>query len=284
MWAVLVLGPMMLCYTEITMGVIYGLFDPRRPLWLWEVRYIGQTTKTAEQRLVEQIDVSRRQNRRPVEKWIRKLAEEDARPVVRVFEQPDTDDLDEREMTWIASGRLQGWRLLNVSDGGVGIRGYQHTEETKASISASLTGRKMPDRGDEWRRKISEAQTGKKQSPEHVEKRIAHQRGKERTPETRKKIGESNKGRIVSEETRKKISDSKTGVPNPKVSEALKGRPLSEEHRKNITKANQRDRSPEEIEQCRELGKQRPSDETKAKMAAARRAWWERKRSEEADS
>ena len=245
---------------------------------------LGRPRRLRAQRLAEQIDVPRRQKRRPVEKWIRKLAEDGVRPVVKVFERPDIKDLDKREMTWIASGRLQGWRLLNVADGGVGVRGYRHTDETKASISASLTGRKMPDRGDEWRRNLSEAKKGKQQSPETIAKRAASQVGKQHSAETKAKIGEAHKGRKHTEESKQKMSESKLGVPNPKSAEAHRGIPLTEDHKKKISDSVRANPATGEAKERQiQAARQRPSDDTRAKMSEARRAWWARKREEESD-
>ena len=264
------------------MAVIFGLFDPRKPIWLWEVRYIGQTEKRAEVHLQEYITISRQPNRRPVIKWIKKLMDEGTRPVVRIFEHASDGDIDEREIVWIAEGRRQGWRLLNVNAGGRGNRGYKHSEESKAKISAAGMGRKMPPRSDEWRRKRSEALRGKKQSPELIEKRAAGQRGQKRSPETRAKIGEANRRRVVTEETKRRISASKTGVPNPKGSIAQRGKKLTPEHRRRISESVKANPATGEAKERQiQAAKQRPSEETKLKMSEARRAWWERKRLED---
>ena len=265
------------------MAVIYGLFDPRRPLHLWEVRYIGQTTMHPEERLSAQIgEATRSTPRRPVGKWLRKLTAAGIRPTVVALEADDDSEIDAREIAWIAEGRRQGWRLLNVVDGGRGIRGYRHTEETKAQISASLTGRKLPPRSDEWRRKISEAKRGKKQSPETVAKRAASRIGSKHSPETRAKIAEANRRRVVTDETKAKMSASKRGVPNPKAAEALRGRTLTEEHRLRISEGVRANLPAGDAkERVREAARQRPSEATKQKMAAARQAWWERKRQSE---
>jgi group I intron endonuclease len=99
---------------------------------------------------------------------------------------------------------------------------------------------------EEAKRKISEAQTGKKMT----EERAARMRGRKhppRTEETKAKLSAVGKLRVHSEETRQKMSESQSSrVRKPcseetkrKIAEALKGRnqgvPLSVEHRQKIS-------------------------------------------------
>ena len=68
--------------------------------------------------------------------------------------------------------------LVNLTDGGEGALGVIRSEETKAKISATLTGRVF---SEEWRAKIGAAMKGKtlgKQSEEHVAKVSAALKGK----------------------------------------------------------------------------------------------------------
>lgn len=43
-------------------------------------------------------------------------------------------EADEREIYWIAELKKQGHKLTNISEGGYGIRGYKHREDTKKLI------------------------------------------------------------------------------------------------------------------------------------------------------
>jgi hypothetical protein len=269
------------------MPIIYGLFDPRDAVDLQDCRYVGQTIHTANERLAEHLTTASSGTRRHVYNWIRKVRRACETPTIIVIEDIDDDVhddvlgilVDDAERDWIAIGRQLGWKLTNQNDGGRGNRGYKHTAETKAKISAIHTGRKMPPRSDDWRRKISEANTGRKQSPEHVAQRAEANRGKRRTPEQRARIGESQRGRVASEETRQRISASKTGVPNPKSAESNRGKVLSEDHKQRIREGVLANLPTGEArERVLEAARSRPSEETKAKMSAARSAWWERKR------
>ena len=64
--------------------------------------------------------------------------------------------------------------LVNMTDGGEGVSGYNHTEESKEKMSGPrdntnqwLRGKEMPS----WLKiKLRNAKLGKKQSPEHAEK------------------------------------------------------------------------------------------------------------------
>ena len=112
--------------------------------------------------------------------------------------------------------------------------------EHRRKISESNKGRYV---SDTTRRKISEAQKGKKRkslSVEHRRKISESNRGKTMSAEARRKIGEANKN--PSEETRRKLSEAKKGKKlstetRRKLSEAKKGKKLSTEHRQKISKS-----------------------------------------------
>lgn len=136
--------------------------------------------------------------------------------------------------------------------------GKIHSEETKQKIAASHIGIRP---SEETKRKISNANTGKKRLPrdypplseERKRKMSEAGRGRIHSEETKRKISESNKGRVVTEEMRLRISNTMTG------------RKLPEEHIRNASNA---------------LRGGKRSEETKAKMRAAMRAAWERRRNE----
>jgi len=95
---------------------------------------------------------------------------------------------------------------------------------------------------DETRKKLSIANTGKKQSPEQIakvvkalksrpkelyEKVAAKTKGQKRSPEFCKKLGERSKGKVLSEETKAKIREARskqviTEETKRKLSEAAK--------------------------------------------------------------
>jgi hypothetical protein len=104
--------------------------------------------------------------------------------------------------------------------------GGKHSEETKKKMSlnhADFSGEKNHNFGkhlsEETRRKIGTANTGRKMPP--------------RSEEYRKRISEIHKGKIVSEETRKKQSDARKGKPSSR-----KGVHLSVETKQKLRNAN----------------------------------------------
>jgi hypothetical protein len=131
------------------------------------------------------------------------------------------DDAFGAERYWIRHFQSKNPRCgYNVTDGGEGASGVIFTEERKTKISISLTG--------------------KKKSPETVEKQAAKLRGIPRPPEVRAKISASHIGLTHTEESKRKISKGKKGqVPtNIEQLRAINtGKPLSEEHRNKISKA-----------------------------------------------
>lgn len=102
----------------MVMAIIYGLFDPRKPLWLWEVRYIGQTIQLPNTRLSGHLSAALADPDGTLNEWILDLMVRGHRPVIVAFERPSLDDLNRRERIWVKEGRRQGWALLNERGGG----------------------------------------------------------------------------------------------------------------------------------------------------------------------
>ena len=133
-------------------------------------------------------------------------------------------------------------------------------------VFADNKGKKKPERSEEHRRKISEANKGKKLSEETKRKLSEAKKGMKRSEETKKKISESLKGRELSEEHKRKMSEAKKGMSEEtkrKMSEAKKGMKRSEETKKKLSEAHK--------------GK-KFSEETKKRMRESRLAYFERKR------
>lgn len=146
---------------------IYKLIDPITK----EVKYIGLTKRGLEQRLNEHIKGYGQKNNSHKRNWINSLLKKNLKPIIELQESSLTKlTVCEREIFWIQYYKEQGFNLTNVTSGGDGIRDYSHSEETKAKLKKSLTGRKLSE---------------------------TH----------RENIGKSSIGRFLSEESRAKLAD-----------------------------------------------------------------------------
>jgi len=142
--------------------------------------------------------------------WIRTLIEAGLCPLVEVVQTGSGGAWADAERDWIKHYRDRGADLTNVVDGGRGIRGFKHTQETRRrmSESAHAAGRTPSAEAierarqvslgrvasNETRLKMSAARKGKCHSREWVEKRAQSRRGKKFTPEQRMRLSQAHKG------------------------------------------------------------------------------------------
>tara|TARA_Y100001938_G_scaffold131676_1_gene189067 strand:- start:1629 stop:2450 length:822 start_codon:yes stop_codon:yes gene_type:complete len=175
----------------------------------------------------------------------------------------DYEYLCEREIYWIGYyNSINGG--YNLTEGGGGILGYRHTEETKEKLAKSQRGKIV---SEETRQKRSEAMKGKndwcsgednpfygkkhteesrrkmsefkKNNPIpqwHRDKITNSLKGRKHSEESKKKMSEAQKGRVFSEESKRRMSESSKGIKHSeetkkKISKAMKGRLDSEETR-----------------------------------------------------
>ena len=162
--------------------------------------------------------------------------------------------LDMAEKMYIEQYNTKGLKGYNLTNGGGGILGYSHSEETKQKISSSEKGKsaskitlwkmskanKGKRLSQETKQKISRALLGErnpnygKHLSEITKQKISQAlRGNHPSNKTCQKISESNKGRVVSAETRQKIGDAQKGNKSH-----LYGTHLSEETRRKISESN----------------------------------------------
>jgi hypothetical protein len=133
--------------------------------------------------------------------------------------------------------------LLNFTDGGEGLTGGVHSEETREKIGNAHRGKFVTM---ETRRRISEASAFRPSVSDSTRKKLSEAgKGRELSEESRKKISEARKGKTFTEEHRRKLSEAKKGrslseATKLKMSQTTKGRKMSDEHRRRLSEAAKR--------------------------------------------
>ena len=162
--------------------------------------------------------------------------------------------------------------INNKTNGGEGVSGYTHTEETKKKISEIGKGRECKQ---ETRKKLSEASKGKSISEET----------KRKMSEVKKGENNPNYGKEMSEEHKQKISEANTENSSCAWNRGKKMDPFSEEHRRKLSEYA-KNRSEEHKQKLKETAKGRTSpnkgkkmsEEHKRKIGEANRKRWEERK------
>lgn len=111
---------------------IYAICDPLTDA----PRYVGKTVSSPLSRIREHKALARRKRRLPVHRWMNAFdGVKLSGPYMRILEVADGDTWANREMYWIAYGRAQGWDLFNLTDGGEGLHGLEHSDEHRRKNS-----------------------------------------------------------------------------------------------------------------------------------------------------
>lgn len=138
------------------------------------------------------------------------------------------DELNQWEQYYIKELNTKYPNGYNLTDGGGGISGFKHSEETKKKISEIQIGKESPMKGkhhtEEAKKKLSESLKGRIVWNKGLKgAQVAWNKGKHHTEEARKKMSEALKGKHHSEEWKNKISVSlkgktpKSAIPPKKV-------------------------------------------------------------------
>lgn len=218
-------------------GAIYGV----REMGSTEFRYVGLTTKTILRRRSEHFKNAERGHKTPFADWLRKhQSREDVFfQSLELVMSDDLEDLGRAEQEWIARLRAEGHRLLNLTDGGLGPRGFVWTDEQRRAVGDRTRGRKHPNpqhgpdnpmwgrsHSEEQRARWSEERRGKNSgaaNPNFGKFGAAHPSfGHTMTPESRAQLsemrrgaGNPNFGKNASDETRAKMSVARKGRAMP---------------------------------------------------------------------
>jgi len=179
---------------------IYGLVSSRDPQ---TIRYIGQTSKPLKSRLYTHKWKASNGARLRVSDWIREEMSEGFSILIKpITENLSEEEANTEEIRLIAKHRMKT-NLLNMVDGGVGARGWAHSEEWKTQMSNQMRTREFTHT---HRKRISEAKTGVPRSEKDREK----MKTRRHTDDTKKRLSEINKGKILSEETKRKMSQAQS--------------------------------------------------------------------------
>jgi hypothetical protein len=162
--------------------------------------------------------------------------------------------------------------LHNRTNGGEGVSGYTHNEETKRKLSEIGKGRECKQK---TRKKLSEANKGKSIS-EETKKKLSEAKKSENNP---------NYGKKMSEEQKQKISESNRGNSNCGWNRGKKMVPFSEEQRRKMSEYA-KNRNEEHKIKLKESTKGRipptkgkkMSEEHKRKIGEANRKRWEERK------
>lgn len=173
---------------------IYGLVDPVSG----EVRYVGRTSKTPQERLTRHIWKAREKGESSdlyVSRWIRSVGYAIGVCVLEV----DPADPREAERRWVDELRAGGAQLTNLTQGGEGAppAGFLLSAEQRAKISAANRVR--------WADPAERAKLA-----ERNRQGVTGFKGRKHSPETRERIGARFRGIPIgppSPEARKRMSD-----------------------------------------------------------------------------
>lgn len=158
-----------------------------------------------------------------------------------IIERCPEEELTEKEIFYIEKYR-KTIQVYNLTDGGDGTRGHNHTEESKTKMSEARKGKYEGENNSfygkthtkETRKKLSSAMKGKPGT----------WIGRTHTEEAKKKMSEFHKGRPATnkgvphtEKTKGNISRALKGNPSPLKGKPspIKGKPFTEEHRMRIS-------------------------------------------------
>lgn len=152
-------------------------------------------------------------------------------------------------------------------------KGYKHSAESKAKMSAWQKGKKKKPLTEEHKRNIGKAGKGRVVS-EETRKRMSiassSRTYRPLTEEHKKNIGKAHKGRVKSDEERKHISEALMGhklsdETKAKISAAHAGKVLTDEHKQHLSEAGIGRIVSEETR--KKLSNRKHSTETRAKMS-----------------
>lgn len=176
-----------------------------------EIRYIGKTSKKLKYRLYNHIyNAKHTKHNKHLSNWILQILNEGLLPIMDLLEICDESIWKEQEQFWISLYP----NLINLTLGGDGCEGLQHTEETLLKLRESRSGFKHTEqfkqdksdffktiiRTDSWKNNISKSRQGYKP-----------------TEAALKNQSEAHKGYIMPDAQKEKIRASLKGRKRPQI-------------------------------------------------------------------
>jgi hypothetical protein len=107
---------------------IYGLIDPRTDL----IRYVGFAVDMKDRLKSHMRDCKSIRTHKT--NWLNQLLKLRLKPIVFILDKVPYDDWSLCESAWIVYGLEQGWPLTNMTLGGEGTLGRNHTEEARSKM------------------------------------------------------------------------------------------------------------------------------------------------------
>ncbi len=162
---------------------------------------------------------------------------------IYVFPRESERHAFETEIRWIDQLRRDGWKLVNMTNGGDGVAGLACSAETRKKLSAAaklqwLDKNKLPTRDmNKFPKQIIKITKPRAPMTEEARAKIsAAAKGRKASEETKAKISAALKGRIISTLCRERIRETWLGRKHTdeakrKISIAATGRKASAEAR-----------------------------------------------------
>lgn len=174
-------------------GLVYGLYDPTTR----KLRYVGQTTKTLNERLSNHLSPSGLKKHLHVACWLRGLVGAGLKPRAKVLcTAENREELDRFEIEQINSAKTHGADLTNLAVGGGVNSGFKKSSEARAKIALARKGTKL---SRDTKNKIAAAMRARILTSEHKQRIGSAHRGKKMSQESRDKMSFAKRNHCVSD-------------------------------------------------------------------------------------
>lgn len=134
------------------------------------IRYVGQTSKGMNSRATVHLWHARTETsksyRSPMSNWIRKHGE--ANVAFTILEVCEKSELNKREKGWISFFRSEGYRLVNILEGGDQPRGHKRPDQSKR-----MRGKSNPMYGVDRKELMQYARSFQGPTSEETRKRMS---------------------------------------------------------------------------------------------------------------